>query len=160
MTATQQHDTAADGSQSETKRWRVTCVQRRHDIASADVEAMNEDDACAAALEELNDDWDAWEPEKRAGETYVDSIEAVGHDRAGRIAIPSRYKAEALTDGAPTRGHSVVVVLKEGRVQSVHIPEELHGLNVRVEDEDTEDTDIEDVNVDTDGREYTVSTWP
>ena len=73
--------------------------------------------------------------------------------------MPTATATQAKAARTPQLGE-ITVVLDGGLIQNVKLPPELKGLvTVRVEDEDVEGADAEDIHTDADGREYYLTHW-
>ena len=150
-----ENETGKDAAPAPRPRWRIVGAIRRHDIATTTIEADNPHAACAAGLEELEDDWDAWEPAKRSSSAFVDTLERLDGDTATELPVPPAFAAHARTG----EGTAIVtLVMRNGLIQSAEIPHDAH-VKLRIEDEDTEGAEPSDIERGADGREYVVSTW-
>ena len=73
--------------------------------------------------------------------------------------MPTATATQAKAARKPQLGE-ITVILDGGLIQNVKFPPELEGLvTIRVEDEDVEGADAEDIQRDADGREYYLTQW-
>ena len=71
--------------------------------------------------------------------------------------MPAATASQAHKESKPEFGE-ITIVVHGGLIETVNLPPELEGrVTVRVEDEDTNGVEEEDITTDADGREYCVT---
>ena len=74
--------------------------------------------------------------------------------------MPTATAATQAKNARTAQLGEITVVMAGGLIQNVKFPPELEGLvTIRVEDEDVEGADAEDIQRDADGREYYLTQW-
>lgn len=126
------------------------------------VEAASVDDACEKAMQE---DDDGWKSLCHAGDTFVDAV-CEGENEANlwpddveaRIPVPHKHTEAGLWYGVDRS--RPVVIIEGGLVQDVlicgqHVPYVVRDYTV-----EGVDPEIEDIQTDSNGREFVVSESP